>query len=99
MKLKMKLIVFLCTSVFQEFQRERQAHNVLQFQFKEMKETLKQTEELLTVGRTNTHNKCTTVGRTKHTQQIHNGQSQKTSAENQRSSVSSSWIDVFFRCL
>ncbi|XP_069577299.1 leucine-rich repeat flightless-interacting protein 2 isoform X3 [Brachyistius frenatus] len=30
-----------------ELERERQAHSVLQFQFKEMKETLRQTEELL----------------------------------------------------
>lgn len=34
--------------VLQELERERQAHGVLQFQFKEMKETLRQTEELLT---------------------------------------------------
>ncbi|XP_051284130.1 uncharacterized protein lrrfip1b isoform X1 [Dicentrarchus labrax] len=34
--------------LLQEFERERQAHSVLQFQFKEMKETLTQTEELLT---------------------------------------------------
>ncbi|XP_028253478.1 leucine-rich repeat flightless-interacting protein 1 isoform X7 [Parambassis ranga] len=32
-----------------EFERERQAHSVLQFQFTEMKETLRHTEELLTV--------------------------------------------------
>nr|XP_046238800.1 leucine-rich repeat flightless-interacting protein 2 isoform X3 [Scatophagus argus] len=31
-----------------EFERERQAHRVLQLQFSEMKETLRQTEELLT---------------------------------------------------
>lgn len=31
-----------------EFERERHAHNVLQFQFSEMRETLKQSEELLT---------------------------------------------------
>lgn len=36
--------------VLQELERERQAHGVLQFQFKEMKETLRQTEELLTVS-------------------------------------------------
>ncbi|XP_078147153.1 leucine-rich repeat flightless-interacting protein 2 [Centroberyx gerrardi] len=31
-----------------EYERERHAHSVLQFQFKEMRETLKQSEELLT---------------------------------------------------
>ncbi|XP_070978792.1 leucine-rich repeat flightless-interacting protein 2-like isoform X16 [Oncorhynchus clarkii lewisi] len=31
-----------------DFEREKHAHGVLQFQFKEMKETLKQSEELLT---------------------------------------------------
>ena len=34
----------------QEFEREHQAHSVLQFHFKEMKETLRHTEELLTVS-------------------------------------------------
>lgn len=33
----------------QELERERQAHRVLQVQFTEMKETLRRTEELLTV--------------------------------------------------
>uniref|UniRef100_A0A4W6G3P8 LRR binding FLII interacting protein 1 n=1 Tax=Lates calcarifer TaxID=8187 RepID=A0A4W6G3P8_LATCA len=37
-----------CDDTTKEFERERQAHSVLQFQFKEMKETLRQTEELLT---------------------------------------------------
>ncbi|XP_071335578.1 myosin heavy chain, non-muscle isoform X6 [Trachinotus anak] len=37
-----------CDDTTKELERERQAHSVLQFQFKEMKETLKQTEELLT---------------------------------------------------
>lgn len=36
--------------VFQELERERQTHHVLQVQFKEMKDTLRQTEELLTVS-------------------------------------------------
>ncbi|KAG7214951.1 hypothetical protein INR49_008806 [Caranx melampygus] len=36
------------TLMYQVLERERQAHSVLQFQFKEMKETLRQTEELLT---------------------------------------------------
>ncbi|XP_067357137.1 myosin heavy chain, non-muscle isoform X5 [Channa argus] len=34
--------------VMQELERERQAHTVLQYQFKEMRETLRKTEELLT---------------------------------------------------
>lgn len=33
-----------------EFERERHAHSVLQRQFNEMRETLKQSEELLTVS-------------------------------------------------
>lgn len=37
-----------CSS--QEFEREKYAHSVLQFQFNEMKETLKQSEELLNVS-------------------------------------------------
>ncbi|KAM9334233.1 leucine-rich repeat flightless-interacting protein 2 [Symphorus nematophorus] len=37
-----------CDDRTKEFERERQAHSVLQFQFKEMKETLRQTEDLLT---------------------------------------------------
>uniref|UniRef100_A0A3B4THB8 Leucine-rich repeat flightless-interacting protein 2-like n=1 Tax=Seriola dumerili TaxID=41447 RepID=A0A3B4THB8_SERDU len=37
-----------CDHTTKELERERQAHKVLQFQFKEMKETLKQMEELLT---------------------------------------------------
>ncbi|XP_044043373.1 leucine-rich repeat flightless-interacting protein 2 isoform X10 [Siniperca chuatsi] len=37
-----------CDDRSKEFERERQDHRVLQFQFKEMKETLRQTEELLT---------------------------------------------------
>ncbi|GAA6230042.1 leucine-rich repeat flightless-interacting protein 2-like isoform X12 [Lates japonicus] len=37
-----------CDDTTKEFERERQAHSVLQFQFKEMKETLRQMEELLT---------------------------------------------------
>lgn len=37
-----------CSS--QEFEREKHAHSVLQFQFNEMKETLKQSEELLNVS-------------------------------------------------
>ncbi|XP_038579629.1 leucine-rich repeat flightless-interacting protein 2 isoform X1 [Micropterus salmoides] len=37
-----------CDDRTKELERERQAHGVLQFQFKEMKETLRQTEELLT---------------------------------------------------
>ncbi|XP_040888017.1 leucine-rich repeat flightless-interacting protein 2 isoform X2 [Toxotes jaculatrix] len=37
-----------CDDTTKEFERERQAHSVVQFQFKEMKETLRQTEELLT---------------------------------------------------
>lgn len=42
---------------FQELERERHAHGVLQFEFKEIKETLKHTEELLTVSYSvhNTH--------------------------------------------
>uniref|UniRef100_A0A8D3E9Q1 Leucine-rich repeat flightless-interacting protein 2-like n=1 Tax=Scophthalmus maximus TaxID=52904 RepID=A0A8D3E9Q1_SCOMX len=35
-----------------EFERERQTHSFLQFQYKDMKEALRQTEELLTVGNT-----------------------------------------------
>lgn len=34
----------------QEYEREKHAHSVLQFQFNEMKETLKQSEELLNVS-------------------------------------------------
>lgn len=34
----------------QELDREKYAHSVLQFQFSEMKETLKQSEELLNVS-------------------------------------------------
>lgn len=34
----------------QEYEREKHAHSVLQFQFSEMKETLKQSEELLNVS-------------------------------------------------
>lgn len=34
----------------QELEREKHAHGVLQFQFNEMKETLKQSEELLNVS-------------------------------------------------
>ncbi|XP_039979011.1 leucine-rich repeat flightless-interacting protein 2 isoform X5 [Xiphias gladius] len=37
-----------CDDTTKEFERERQARSVLQFQFEEMKETLRQTEELLT---------------------------------------------------
>ncbi|XP_059184030.1 leucine-rich repeat flightless-interacting protein 2 isoform X2 [Centropristis striata] len=37
-----------CDDRTKELERERQAHSVLQFQFKEMEETLRQTEELLT---------------------------------------------------
>lgn len=37
-----------CDDRSKEFERERQAHSVLQFQFKEMEETLRRTEELLT---------------------------------------------------
>ncbi|XP_070711650.1 leucine-rich repeat flightless-interacting protein 2 isoform X3 [Pempheris klunzingeri] len=37
-----------CDHSNKELERERQTHTVLQFQFKEMKETLRQTEELLT---------------------------------------------------
>ncbi|XP_029929370.1 leucine-rich repeat flightless-interacting protein 2 isoform X1 [Myripristis murdjan] len=37
-----------CQDKSKEFERERHAHSVLQFQFKEMRETLKQSEELLT---------------------------------------------------
>lgn len=40
--------VVSCSS--QEFEREKHAHSVLQFQFNEMKETLKQSEELLNVS-------------------------------------------------
>lgn len=34
----------------QELEREKHAHSVLQFQFTEVKETLKQSEELLNVS-------------------------------------------------
>lgn len=34
----------------QELEREKHAHSVLQFQFSEVKETLKQSEELLNVS-------------------------------------------------
>lgn len=34
----------------QELEREKHAHSVLQFQFSELKETLKQSEELLNVS-------------------------------------------------
>ncbi|XP_073351534.1 uncharacterized protein lrrfip1b isoform X2 [Pagrus major] len=37
-----------CDNTSKELERERQAHSVLQFQFTEMRETLRQTEELLT---------------------------------------------------
>ncbi|XP_066520483.1 leucine-rich repeat flightless-interacting protein 2 isoform X1 [Hoplias malabaricus] len=37
-----------CAERTKEYERERHAHNILQFQFSEMKETLKQSEELLT---------------------------------------------------
>lgn len=37
-----------CSS--QECEREKHAHSVLQFQFNEMKETLKQSEELINVS-------------------------------------------------
>lgn len=37
-----------CSS--QEYEREKHSHTVLQFQFTEMKETLKQSEELLNVS-------------------------------------------------
>ncbi|XP_058635859.1 leucine-rich repeat flightless-interacting protein 2 isoform X3 [Onychostoma macrolepis] len=37
-----------CEENSRDFERERQAHNVLKFQFEEMKETLKHSEELLT---------------------------------------------------
>ncbi|XP_059427346.1 leucine-rich repeat flightless-interacting protein 2 isoform X6 [Carassius carassius] len=37
-----------CEEKNRDFERERHAHNVLKFQFEEMKETLKQSEELLT---------------------------------------------------
>ncbi|XP_052414973.1 leucine-rich repeat flightless-interacting protein 2 isoform X2 [Carassius gibelio] len=37
-----------CEEKSRDFERERHAHNVLKFQFEEMKETLKQSEELLT---------------------------------------------------
>ncbi|KAI3366218.1 hypothetical protein L3Q82_010049 [Scortum barcoo] len=37
-----------CEDRSKELERERQAHSVLQFQFKDMKETLRHTEELLT---------------------------------------------------
>lgn len=40
--------VVRCSS--QEFEREKHAHSVLQFQFSEMKEMLKQSEELLNVS-------------------------------------------------
>uniref|UniRef100_A0A9J8CML0 Leucine rich repeat (in FLII) interacting protein 1b n=1 Tax=Cyprinus carpio carpio TaxID=630221 RepID=A0A9J8CML0_CYPCA len=36
-----------CEEKIRDFERERHAHNVLKFQFEEMKETLKQSEELL----------------------------------------------------
>lgn len=38
----------LCDHRSKELERERQAHSVLQFQFKQMEETLRQTEDLLT---------------------------------------------------
>uniref|UniRef100_W5L1Z4 Leucine rich repeat (in FLII) interacting protein 1b n=1 Tax=Astyanax mexicanus TaxID=7994 RepID=W5L1Z4_ASTMX len=37
-----------CEEKSREYERERHAHSILQFQFNEMKETLKQSEELLT---------------------------------------------------
>ncbi|XP_030265006.1 uncharacterized protein lrrfip1b isoform X4 [Sparus aurata] len=37
-----------CDNTSKELERERQAHSVLQFQFTEMRETLRQTDELLT---------------------------------------------------
>ncbi|XP_016142510.1 leucine-rich repeat flightless-interacting protein 2 isoform X10 [Sinocyclocheilus grahami] len=37
-----------CEEKTRDFERERHAHNVLKFQFEEMKETLRQSEELLT---------------------------------------------------
>ncbi|XP_075333359.1 leucine-rich repeat flightless-interacting protein 2 isoform X4 [Odontesthes bonariensis] len=37
-----------CDDTNKEFERERQAHSVLQFHFKEVKETLRHSEELLT---------------------------------------------------
>lgn len=47
------VVVYQCVCLcvcFQEWERERHAHSLLQFHFKDMKETLRQTEELLTVG-------------------------------------------------
>lgn len=42
-------MMFTC-GVFQEFERERQAHRLLQLHFKEAQETLRRSEELLTVS-------------------------------------------------
>lgn len=42
-------VMFTC-GVFQEFEREHQAHRLLQLHFKEAQETLRRSEELLTVS-------------------------------------------------
>lgn len=47
--------VWLCCNFsagfsLQEFEREKHAHSVLQFQFAEVKEALRQREEMLEVG-------------------------------------------------
>lgn len=42
-------MMFTC-GVFQEFERERQAHRLLQLHFKEAQETLRRSEELMTVS-------------------------------------------------
>ncbi|XP_018528467.1 leucine-rich repeat flightless-interacting protein 1 isoform X18 [Lates calcarifer] len=55
-----------CDDTTKEFERERQAHSVLQFQFKEMKETLRQTEELLTKHGVVVSPEITTNGETGH---------------------------------
>lgn len=39
-----------CFPPLQEFEREKHAHSILQFQFAEVKEALKQREELLEVS-------------------------------------------------
>ena len=46
------LIVSVPPPLPQEHEREKHAHGVLQFQFTELKETLKQSEEMLTVSTT-----------------------------------------------
>ncbi|KAF7711290.1 hypothetical protein HF521_000301 [Silurus meridionalis] len=53
-----------CEEKTKEYDRERHAHNILQFQFNEMKETLKQSEELLKKHGISLGSEVTTNGET-----------------------------------